>query len=237
MFVFDEFTSVVDRNVAQIASYAIQKAIRRKDKQFIAVTCHYDVQDWLMPDWVFSSDDMTFQAFDFEMQKKNRPSINIEVYETRRKEYYWSIFRKYHYLSASFNKAARVFVATCNGNLCAFSAVLAFPHPIRKNIFKEHRSVVLPDYQGVGIGGKFTDFVADMYKRNGKNYISTTSNPAMIQTRLKNKKWKVTNKGRLGKGGNGLIHNKNKKGSTSTNRITMSFEYMGNNNLTDIEVE
>ena len=29
LFVFDEFTSVVDRNVAQIASFAMQKAIRR----------------------------------------------------------------------------------------------------------------------------------------------------------------------------------------------------------------
>lgn len=69
-FVFDEFTSVVDRNVAQISSFAIQKAIRRSDKKFIAVTCHYDVQDWLMPDWVFNTDTMTFRTIDAETQKK-----------------------------------------------------------------------------------------------------------------------------------------------------------------------
>lgn len=69
-FVFDEFTSVVDRNVAQISSFAIQKAIRRNGKRFIAVTCHYDVQDWLMPDWVFNTDTMTFQTIDAETQKK-----------------------------------------------------------------------------------------------------------------------------------------------------------------------
>ena len=39
MFVFDEFTSVVDRNVAKIGSFAIQKAIRKTNKQFIAVGC------------------------------------------------------------------------------------------------------------------------------------------------------------------------------------------------------
>ena len=50
LIVFDEFTSVVDRNVAKIGSYAMQKAIRKSDKQFIAVTCHHDVQDWLLPD-------------------------------------------------------------------------------------------------------------------------------------------------------------------------------------------
>ena len=70
MFVFDEFTSVVDRNVAQIGSFALQKAIRRSDKKFIAVTCHYDVEDWLMPDWVFNTDSMTFYVNDLETLKK-----------------------------------------------------------------------------------------------------------------------------------------------------------------------
>lgn len=70
MFVFDEFTSVVDRNVAQIGSLALQKAIRKSNKKFIAVTCHYDVVDWLMPDWIFNTDDMTFQLVDVETQKK-----------------------------------------------------------------------------------------------------------------------------------------------------------------------
>ena len=61
LVVFDEFTSVVDREVAKIASYAISKAIRRqKDKKFIAVTCHYDIVDWLEPDWVFCTDTMEF---------------------------------------------------------------------------------------------------------------------------------------------------------------------------------
>ena len=48
--VFDEFTSVVDREVAKVSSLAIQKAIRRAGKKFIAVTCHYDVTDYLEPD-------------------------------------------------------------------------------------------------------------------------------------------------------------------------------------------
>ena len=59
--VFDEFTSVVDREVAKVGSYAVSKAVRRQPgKQFIAVTCHYDVVDWLEPDWVFCTDTMEF---------------------------------------------------------------------------------------------------------------------------------------------------------------------------------
>lgn len=70
LFVFDEFTSVVDRNIAKVASLAIQKAIRKNDRKFIAVTCHHDVQEWLMPDWVFNTDTMTFSRYDLEEQKK-----------------------------------------------------------------------------------------------------------------------------------------------------------------------
>jgi hypothetical protein len=60
LIVFDEFTSVVDREIAKVSAYAIAKAVRRTCKQFIAVTCHYDVLDWLEPDWVFCTDDMSF---------------------------------------------------------------------------------------------------------------------------------------------------------------------------------
>ena len=56
--VFDEFTSVVDRTVAATASAAIHKAIHRTGKKFVAVTCHYDILQWLQPDWVFDTNDM-----------------------------------------------------------------------------------------------------------------------------------------------------------------------------------
>jgi ABC-type ATPase with predicted acetyltransferase domain len=60
LIVFDEFTSVVDREIAKVSAYAISKAVRRCNKKFIAVTCHYDVVDWLDPDWVFCTDTMEF---------------------------------------------------------------------------------------------------------------------------------------------------------------------------------
>jgi ABC-type dipeptide/oligopeptide/nickel transport system ATPase subunit len=61
IIVFDEFTSVVDREVAKISSCAISKAVKReKGMKFVAVTCHFDVVDWLDPDWVFCTDTMEF---------------------------------------------------------------------------------------------------------------------------------------------------------------------------------
>lgn len=58
---FDEFTSVVNREVAKIASYAISKCVKKQNKKFIAISCHYDIIDWLEPDWVFCTDTMKFE--------------------------------------------------------------------------------------------------------------------------------------------------------------------------------
>ena len=230
MFVFDEFTSVVDRNVAQISSFAIQKAIRRDDRKFVAVTCHYDVENWLMPDWVFCTDTMQFRQIDAETQKKNRPPIKLEIREIRNnKTEMWRIFAKYHYLSENFNPAARTFVCYANDELAGFTSALPFPHPRKKNAVRDHRTVVFPDYQGVGIGIAMNTAVAEYFKRNGKTYISTTSNPAMINARIRDKRWVMTRHGRASSGsGSGIIQNKFIKGSTSANRITCSFEYVGN---------
>ena len=238
-FVFDEFTSVVDRNVAQISSFAIQKAIRRSDKKFIAVTCHYDVQAWLMPDWVFNTDTMTFRTIDAETQKKNRPEINLEIREVKHgKDKIWRIFSRYHYLSYSFNTAAKAFVCYVNGNLAAFTSTLYFMHPRKKNTYREHRTVVLPDYQGIGIGNVLTSRVAQYFMDNGKTYIVTTSNPAYIKSRIKDERWVTTRHGRSSSGsGSGRIQNKYIKGSTSCARITCSFEYIGDKRHRNAPVE
>lgn len=60
LIVFDEFTSVVDRPTAQTASLAIQKAIRKSSKKFVALSCHRDIQEWLMPDWLYDTDQKHF---------------------------------------------------------------------------------------------------------------------------------------------------------------------------------
>lgn len=225
IFAFDEFTSVVDREVAKIGSFAMQKAIRKSNKKFIAITCHHDVEEWLLPDWVFNTDTMTFH--DCEGLKKNRPECRFAIYETKQKSKYWSMFSKYHYLSHSHNNAARVFIATLNDNLVGFCSVLPFPHPKLKNHWKEHRTVIFPDYQGIGLGHLLSNNIAELLKKDGKGFISTSSNPAFINARKNDKKWIITRIGRTNSPGAGEIQNKSKKGSTSSNRITVSFKYIG----------
>ena len=55
--VIDEYTSVVDRNVAKAASVSLSKYIKNSDISGVVLsTCHYDILEWLEPDWVINTD-------------------------------------------------------------------------------------------------------------------------------------------------------------------------------------
>lgn len=76
---FDEFTSVVDRNVAETMCIATNKAIKRSNKKFIAVSCHYDIIEWLQPDWVFDTNTMTTNFTQAHAHKNNLKSESVGV--------------------------------------------------------------------------------------------------------------------------------------------------------------
>lgn len=218
MFVFDEFTSVVDRQVAKIGSFAIQKAIRKSDKQFIACTCHYDVLNWLLPDWIFNTDTMTFQL----SQKKNRPKLKFRIFEADRA--LWKMFARHHYLSADHSKSAKVFIATVDDQVCAFCSVIHFPHPKVRNMRKIHRIVVLPDYQGMSIGIRMLSEIGKIYLSEGYRLGITTSSPSLVFG-LKNKPdWQCKSLGRSAPSKSKSI-SKAFKATISVNRITATFEY------------
>jgi GNAT superfamily N-acetyltransferase/GTPase SAR1 family protein len=221
LIVFDEFTSVVDRQVAQIGSFAVQKAIRKQNKKFIAVTCHHDVEDWLLPDWVFNTDTMTFHSF--EGQKKNRPEIKFEIFNTSDKTI-WKMFAKHHYLSHSHNNAASVYVAMINDEVAGFLSVLHFPHYKVKNLKKVHRLVILPDYQGAGFGIKFLNEVGNLYKKENYRFNIVTSAPSLIAALKKSKEWICTHYGRNTPHKGDLKKKVGNLSSGSENRITASFE-------------
>ena len=60
--VIDEFTSVVDRQIAKIGAMAFSKGWRRSQKRkVVLLSCHYDIIEWLQPDWVFDTTTNTFK--------------------------------------------------------------------------------------------------------------------------------------------------------------------------------
>jgi len=183
--VIDEFTSVVDRTVAQIGSAAVAKAVRsRPHLRFVAVSCHYDISDWLQPDWTF---DAGAGLFAWRSLQK-RPQIALEIFRTRRST--WNLFRRHHYLSDQLAAAAMPFVGLVDGQPATFTAVMSFAHP-RRSGWREHRTVCLPDFQGVGLGNAMSELMAGVFASTGKPYRSVTSHPAMIRHRARSPLWKM----------------------------------------------
>lgn len=215
----DEFTSVVDRTVAKIGSAAVAKAVRRTPgKKFVAVTCHADVEEWLCPDWV-----VVMPSGEFARRSLRRPDITLEVRRVHSDA--WGRFKHHHYLDTTLNKAAKCFAAFWDGRAVAFTASLAFPHPVRPG-WREHRTVCLPDFQGVGIGNTLSEFVAGVMRCLGP-YRSTTGNPAMIRHRAKSSVWKMTTKPTMnGRQYGGRSGNKPKFANANF-RNTAGFEYVG----------
>ncbi|CAK9112386.1 Putative amino-acid ABC transporter ATP-binding protein YecC, partial [Durusdinium trenchii] len=181
--VIDEFTSVVDREAAKVGSFAVQKSVRQRGQRLVAVTCHYDVIDWLDPDWVFQPH--TGEC-DWRCERRGRPEIQLDIVRCDRAA--WRLFAPHHYLSHSLSKSASCFAGLVDGRPATFTAVMSFPHPVAPS-WREHRTVCLPDYQGVGLGNAFSELVASVMAATGRAYTSTTAHPAMIAHRARSPVW------------------------------------------------
>lgn len=183
--VIDEFTSTVDRTVAQVSSHAVQKAVRARQRRLVAVACHFDIIDWLQPDWVYRPD-----TVDFEWRRLQRhPPLELTFTELPRSA--WTPFARHHYLSHTLHAASHCYGAWIGDECVAFNCHIPFPHPQRKNIRMGHRLVVLPDYQGLGIGLRFDDWLGQMLYRKGYRYHKTISHPALIASYLKSPRWEL----------------------------------------------
>lgn len=214
-FIYDEFTSVVDRQVACIGSAAIQKFIRKQNKQFIAVSCHYDIEEWLEPDWIFDCNKMEFRR-----GLLRRPEIKCQIRRASQSE--WRQFMDFHYLSHDHNNAAHKYICEIGNEPVAWCSVLHFPHPHVKNMKRIHRIVVKPDYQGIGLGTRFMSEIAKKYKKDKYRMTLVTSSPAFIHGLQYVKNWVMTRKpGRLiDTSKTGVL-----RGTTSDSRLTATFEF------------
>ena len=109
---------------------------------------------------------------------------------------------------------------TAENDLCGFISALAFPHPVLKNAYRGHRLVILPDYQGIGLGHYLSCWLGEHLSKLGKKFISTTTNPAIIVSRKNDSRWITKRLGRVCAQGNYKKFKGNARG-----RLTASFEY------------
>ena len=207
VIVVDEFTSVVDRQIATIGANAMQKFVRKNDRQFVGVTCHYDIVDWLQPDWIIDAAKQTFVWGSVQP----RPQIEVEIKKVGYE--YWKLFSPFHYLTSDLNKSAQCFVAFVNDVPTAFAGVLHRPHPKVKDIKGLSRLVTLPDWQGFGLIFVLSDALGAAYKANGYRLRTYPAHPAFIRSYDKSAKWLLKQKPGYGGGVTTTI-----KGVTSNSR-------------------
>ncbi len=107
----------------------------------------------------------------------------------------WSRFAKHHYLRNSINAGARIFVAERFGELIALCGVQQMMFPKTKQIA---RTVVLPDYQGIGVMRRLTTAIGYMLHYEGFIVRRTTSNPAIVHALRDHPNWRLTHAGHYG---------------------------------------
>lgn len=66
---------------------------------------------------------------------------------------------------------------------------------MRKGWKRIHRLVVLPDYQGVGIGVRFINAVSEAVAAEGHNVNLTTTTPALVGALKRSHDWALVRKG------------------------------------------
>ena len=116
LVVFDEFTSVVDRQVAQVGSAAVAKAVRGDlaAVRFVAVGCHYDVAEWLEPDWVIDMATRELRA-----EASSATAIELEMFRCGRN--LWPLFAPHHYLSGKVEFCCPLLRGLWHGRPVTFS--------------------------------------------------------------------------------------------------------------------
>jgi len=188
--VVDEFSSVVDRQIARIGAMAFARSWRRGAGQAVLLSCHYDVLDWIEPDWIFDTAAGRFERAAAGRRLRRRPPITFDLFETDRRE--WPAFEPHHYLKLPAMIAATYYVAAVAGERVAHVAVSTRPGLAEA---RACRLVVMPEWQGAGIGLRFLAAVCERWRHGQNRYgihvptLFHTSHPGLCAALRRDVRW------------------------------------------------
>ncbi|MEE0937679.1 MAG: GNAT family N-acetyltransferase [Bacteroidales bacterium] len=123
-----------------------------------------------------------------------RSALKFYIKECGREN--WEKFSVHHYLSGNLNRNSKCYGCYNEQNeIIGFCAFIYYPHP-KVKIRKVHRIVILPDYQGCGIGKKFlTEVTKIEQNKNPYHRINISTSSFFFAKGLeKSPEWKITHK-------------------------------------------
>ena len=226
--VIDEFATGVDQPTARAAAAGLQAFCRRATIPLVAVTSRDDLTDWLNPDWlaspaVLTGPDAPPVASTFTRRRlRPRPAITLRLGRCARTA--WDLFRHHHYLKSSLARSAvclGAWLVAVNHRpvpprQIAFSAWI---NALGKPGYREHRTVVLPPWQGQGVGRALADWAASLLASTGRPVWSTTGHPGLLASRSRSPRWRLVRPLGMVNPERGRRH--------ATCRLTAGFRYTG----------
>lgn len=188
--VVDEFSSVVDRQIARIGSLAFGKSWRRTNGQCVLLSCHYDIARWLRPDWIF---DTAKGGLTAGRCLRPRPPIELEIRRTDGS--WWPLFEPHHYLVLPRMIAARYYVGFVGGEPVCH---VATSPRLEIGGMRACRLVVMPEWQGAGISIRFLNEVCRLVMGGDHGYGDRvwrgvyfhTSHPGLVAALRRRPEWR-----------------------------------------------
>jgi len=223
VILIDEYTSVVDRDVAKAMSNALQKYIRRTNKKIVLASCHFDIMEWLQPDWIYSPSKGRLEI----APSLRQPTIELQIFRCRYET--WNLFKQHHYLTEDLNKAANNYIVLWNDKPICFIGILPFPGVGDEKTRRISRIVVLPDFQGLGLGKNILNYISSLYAKEKSTMYIRTMSPALGLALSKDVNWIATSS-------NLKIPQQDSNGRKLIERPSYSYKYIGQESNDDTSI-
>lgn len=198
--VIDEWTSVVDRTVAKAMSHCIQKFAHKNKKRIILLSCHYDIIEWVKPDWLIDCNKQEFvlpKSDNFFFTERDK--LEFTIREVGRES--WKYFSKYHYLSEKLPGGKIYTFGLFHGeNQVGFQCFANYTPNVkgRKEIFHSNRTVIHPDYAGLGMGIKLINLTSRyMVEKYHHKIMAKFSSVPVFKAMIRQQEWKYLGTKRL----------------------------------------
>jgi len=201
----DEFTSVVDRDTAKSLALSIRKFYdqRGTTEPLYIASCHRDIIDWLDPEWVYDTDLQKLDNRRSLLRLGTRPELSLTIRSTTPD--YWRYFSKYHYLDTRMSRSVHCYVLLLGDKPIGFHAAIHSTNRDIHSYWRGHRTVILPEFQGMGIGTRFSDAIAEIYVSRGMRYFSKTAHPSFGEHRERSPLWRATSTNKKSRKGSYLL--------------------------------